>query len=60
MNPLYQQMGMGQLSKSINDLKKRLSDPNKAIQDLLNSGKVSQQQYDEAVKKARQIMGMLR
>ena len=33
-------------------------DPNQKIQELLNSGKVTQQQYDQAVKQANQIKKM--
>lgn len=33
-------------------------DPNKKIQELLNSGKVTQQQYDQAVRQAQQIKKM--
>ena len=35
-------------------------DPNQKIQELLNSGKVTQQQYDNAVKQANQIRKMFR
>ena len=34
-------------------------DPNQQIQQMLNNGTVSQQQYNEAVQKAQQIMRML-
>ncbi len=33
--------------------------PQQQIQQMLNSGKVSQQQYDDAVKKAQQLQQML-
>ena len=61
MNPLYQQMGfdrngfLGQL----NALKSKGGDPNQMIQQLLNSGKVSQEQYNMAKQRADQIMQML-
>lgn len=52
MNPLY-------MVQQINILKQKYGDPNKAIQDLLNSGKVTQSQYDAAVKQAQKLTGML-
>ena len=52
MNPLF-------MTQQINALKKKYSDPNKAIQELLNSGRVTQSQYDAAVKQAQKITGML-
>ena len=33
-----------------------MNDPNKAIQHLMNTGKVSQQQYDWAMREAQKIM----
>ena len=43
----------------LNQLKQSFSgDPNKKIQELLNSGKVTQQQYDQAVRQAQQIKKM--
>ena len=43
----------------LNQLKQSVGgDPNKKIQELLNSGKVSQQQYDQAVRQAQQIKKM--
>ena len=53
INPqnLYQQIQ--QLKNSFH------GDPNQQIQQMLNSGKVTQQQYNDAVQKAQQIMRML-
>ncbi len=62
-NPLYQMMGQKtptqNIAEQIQQLKKQYKDPNRAIQDMLNSGKVSQSQYNVAVQKAQQIMRML-
>lgn len=62
MNPLYQQLMGNQngsmsngLMEAITQLKSRISDPNQAIQQLLDSGKVSQEQYNSAVQKAQWI-----
>lgn len=48
-----------QFMNDLNQLKQRGGDPNQMIQQMLNSGRVSQQQYDNAVKMAQQIQGML-
>lgn len=62
MNPLYQQMNNGG-----NDFLTRFSrfrkmfqgDPQKQIQELLNSGKVTQEQYNQAVQKAKEFQKIL-
>lgn len=44
----------------LNNLKQSFNgDPNQKIQELLNSGKVSQEQYNQAVQQAAQIKKML-
>ena len=48
-----------QFMQQLNQLKSRGGDPNQMIQQLMNSGKVSQAQYDNAVKQAQQIQQML-
>jgi hypothetical protein len=64
MNPLYQQMNQGG-----NDIVSRFrqfrqmfkGDPQQQVQQLLNSGRISQEQYNVAVQKAQQLgqlMGM--
>lgn len=47
------------LIKSLNELKSQVSDPNKVIQQMLNSGRITQAQYNAAVNRANQIMRML-
>jgi hypothetical protein len=44
------------LMKSINELKSKVSDPNAMIQQMLNSGRISQKDYNNAVLKANQII----
>ena len=59
MNPLYSQMQQGQQ----NDLLQRFQqfkqsfhgDPKQQVQQLLNSGRVSQEQYNRAVQIAQQF-----
>ena len=61
-NPLYQQMGSNQ-----NDLIQRFQqfkqsfrgNPQQQIQQMLNSGKISQQQYNQAVQKAQALAKLL-
>ena len=53
------QLDQNGLMKSLADLKRQVSDPNQVIQQLLNSGRVTQAQYNSAVQRAQQIMRML-
>ena len=60
-NPIYQQMqngaNMGGLEQKIQQLKSVIKgDPQQIIQQMLNSGKISQQAYNNAVQQAQQIM----
>ena len=48
-------MNIMQIMQQINMLKQQYSNPNDAIQQLLNSGKVSQEQYNNAVRQAQEI-----
>lgn len=43
----------------LNELKAKGGDPNQMIQQLMNSGKITQAQYNMAVQRAQQIMQML-
>ena len=61
MNPFYQAMGpkpnmMQQFQQFMNQM--RGKDPNAMIQELVSSGRVSQQQLDTAQKQAQQMQGM--
>lgn len=50
---------MNNFMQRLNYLKQTFQgDPNQKIQELLNSGKVTQQDYDNAVRKANQIKKM--
>lgn len=63
-NPLFQMMQGGGGNQSLiqqfmqfkNSFK---GDPQQQVQQLLNSGKISQAQYDQAVKMAQQLQKML-
>ena len=63
-NPLYQQMagqnGMQQIVDRFRQFQRMFSgDPRQQVQELLNSGKVSQGQYNQAVQMAQQLQHML-
>ena len=58
MNPFYQAMGprpnmMQQFQQFMNQM--RGKDPNAMIQELVSSGRVSQQQLDQAQRQTQQI-----
>jgi vancomycin permeability regulator SanA len=63
-NPLYTQMGGGM---PMNNIMQRFQqfqqmfkgDPRQQVQNLLNSGRVSQSQYDQAVKMAQNLQRMM-
>lgn len=65
--PLYNEMMQNQNSKNLNrddlineiqKLKSMYNNPNEKIQELLNSGKVTQEQYNEAFRKAQVLKRM--
>lgn len=60
MNPFFQAMGqpnmMQQFQAFMNQMKGK--DPNSMIQELVSSGRVSQQQLDQAQKQAQQMQGV--
>lgn len=63
-NPLYQQMqpqnGMNQFMQRFEQFRKAFSgNPQQQIQQLLNSGRVSQEQYNRAFQMAQQFQRML-
>ena len=68
-NPLYQQMGHASTPgmNNFQNLMQRFQqfrqtfqgDPRQQVQNLLNSGRVSQQQYNNAVQMAQQMQRMM-
>lgn len=61
-NKLYQQMNQfnpQSFMNRLNELKAKGGDPNQMIQEMLNSGRITQAQYNMAVQRAQQIMQML-
>lgn len=63
-NPLYDMMSKQQdqngLIQRFNQFRQQFrGDPRQQVQELLNSGKVSQQQYDQAVQMANRLQRML-
>lgn len=66
MNPLYQSMMMQNnpamnLMKQFQQFRQTFSgNPQQMVQQLLQSGRVSKAQYDNAVQMAKQMQGMLK
>ena len=63
MNPFFQAMGGNRQPNMIQQFQQfmnqmRGKDPNAMIQELVSSGRVSQQQPDAAQKQAQQMQGM--
>ena len=64
-NPLFGMMGgnqpqMGGLMQRFQQFKQAFTgDPKQRVQDLLNSGRISQQQYNQAVQMAQQLQKMI-
>ena len=64
-NPLFGMMGgnqpqMNGLLQRFQQFKQAFSgDPKQRVQDMLNSGQISQQQYNQAVQMAQQMQKML-
>lgn len=63
MNPFFQAMGSNQQPNMMQQFQSfmqqmRGKDPNAMIQELVSSGRVSQQQLDAAQKQAQQMQGM--
>lgn len=66
MNQLFRQLNQGQngigndIVSRFNQFRQSFSgDPQKMIQQMLNSGRVSQAQYNDAVQKAQALSKML-
>ena len=56
MNPLYGQMHQNNILQRFQQFQRMFKgDPQKQVQELLNSGKVSQAQYNQAVQIAQQL-----
>ena len=62
-NPLFQMMqpnGMNGILQRFRQFQQAFQgDPRQQVQQLLNSGKVSQQQYNQAMQMAQQLQRML-
>jgi len=61
-NRLYEQMNQfdpNGFMRSLSELKSKGGDPNQMIQSLLDSGKVSQAQVNQAMQQAQRLMQML-
>lgn len=60
MNPLYGQMNQNSIVQRFQQFQKMFKgNPQEQVQQLLNSGRVSQDQYNRAVQMANQLSRML-
>lgn len=60
MNPLFNQFGQQNIVQQFMNFKNSFrGDPRQQIQQMLNSGRISQQQYNDAVQKAQALQRML-
>lgn len=62
MNPLYQQMmpNNNNMMQQFQQFRNSFNgNPQQAVQNLLNSGRISQAQYNDAVNKANQLARMI-
>lgn len=60
MNPLYQQTGQNNVMQRFLQFKQQFrGNPHEQVQQLLNSGRISQAQYNQAVQMANQLRSML-
>lgn len=59
-NPLYQMMGNNNFMSQLQQFRQNFKgNPDEAIQQMLRSGRVSQQQYNSAVQMAQQMQRMM-
>lgn len=62
-NPIFNQMQtnpMQQIMQRLQQFRQTITgDPRQQVQQLLNSGRISQQQYNQAVQMANQIQRMI-
>ena len=59
MNPLYQQMQDPIIQKFEQFRQQFSGDPRQQVQQLLNSGRITQNQYNAAVQRANQLARMM-
>lgn len=60
-NPLYNQMNQNNLMRQFSEFKRTFNgNPQQKVQELLNSGRISQSQYNRAVQMANQLSGLLK
>lgn len=59
-NPLFDMMGMPPIVKQFMEFRQNFTgDAQAQVQQLLNSGRISQSQYDQAVQQAKALQQML-
>lgn len=60
MNPFYQAMNQPNMMRQFHQFMNQMrgKNPNQIINEMVSSGKISQQQLDAAQKRAQQMQGM--
>lgn len=60
-NPIYQQYGMNNILQQFEQFKRSFNgNPQQMVQELLNSGRISQEQYNSAVQMAQQLQSLIK
>ena len=60
MNPLFGMMNQGSLMQRFQQFQRMITgDPRQQVQQMLNSGRINQNQYNQAVQMAQQLQRML-
>ena len=60
MNPLFGMMNQGNLMQRFQQFQRMITgDPRQQVQQMLNSGRINQNQYNQAVQMAQQLQRML-
>lgn len=61
MNPLYQQMGGNNIMQRFQQFQQTFKgDPQQMVQQMLNSGRISQNDYNRAVQMANELQKMMK
>lgn len=60
-NPIFDQMNTDSLMQRVQQLKTQIGgDPNDYIQKMLNSGRITQDQYNQAVQRVKQLQTVIK
>lgn len=61
MNPIYNTLNGNNIMSQFNQFRRNFSgDPKQVVQQMLDSGKITQDQFNQAAKMANQLRGMIK